>query len=293
MANLLDTIRNNSTAAATQPAGVTDQTQTVASLLRAKSGKAVGGGDIAASNLQETSAVDQTNQTLQNQVAPQAAIQQAGIEQQAMGQAQTAGIQKQEVAQNRAFNTMQNKLRTEELLAGFERDQGQLDLDRNKAQVNQFAQNLRLQNDKYVSDLQREGDRNRLNDANSFAEQYARESFDNNDELMQKKFNNISIASANDRDFQKSLAQMDIADAYSAFKAEQAANKQRAMYEGIGSITQAGIGAYGAQQSGTFSSEYKDYKDAGGTASYSGYNKGQGLIGANSGVTAKGPGEEA
>lgn len=243
--NLLDTIRSNSSQMATQPVGVTDESQKVAQLLRAKSGKVGGAPSIGASNLQETAAVDQANLQMQTQVAPQAAMQQAGLQQQAAQQQQTADIQKAELGQQLRFNEVENRLKTEQLLNQFERDQGQLDLDKNRAQVQQFTQGLRLSNDKYVSDLQREGSRARLDNEIKFNEALQNEMFDYDKELQEKVFENDDIAGMSDRDFQKRLSQMGIDEAWSTFRANQKANQQRAMYQGIGSLVQAGIGAYG------------------------------------------------
>lgn len=243
MANLLDTINQNAAAAATQPQGVTDESQKVANLLRAKSGKAATGGDVGASNLGETSASDQTNTQLQNQVAPAAAIQAANLSQQNSQQEQGAQIQKASVARGRASNTLQNKLQTTALLNQFEQNEGSLGLDKNKAQVDQLAQGLRLQNQQYVDDLNREGSKSRLDDQLQFQQAMQSEAFDNNKELQSKVFADQDIASMSDRDFKKRLEQMGIDDAWNMFNTNQKTAADRAKFTAIGSLASAGIGA--------------------------------------------------
>jgi hypothetical protein len=63
--------------------------------------------------------------------------------------------------------------------------------------------------------------------------------------MLETKLGNQSVLSASDRDFKKSLAQMGASDAYTMFKDEMAAAKERALYSGIGALATAGIGAYG------------------------------------------------
>lgn len=251
MANLLETIRNNSAALGTQKQGVQDNTQQVATLLRAKSGKAGSAPDSAISNLQETAAVDQTNNTIQNQVAPAQAIQQAGIEQQAKSATETAGIQKAELNQSRTFNEVENRLNTTKLLNQFEQNKGQLDLDKNKSQVQQFAQGLRLSNDKYISDLQREGSKARLDNEVKFNEALQNEAFDYDTQLQKQLFENEDIAKMSDRDFEKKLAQMGIDSAWTAFRSNQKANAEKSKYQAIGSLVSAGIGAAGSMSGGS------------------------------------------
>jgi len=246
MANLLDTLRQNSQVG---QQGVTDETSKLATLLRAKSGKAVGGSGVVSSNLGEQAAVAQTNQQLQQQVAPQAAIQQAGMAQQASQIQQQETQQRADIAQSRRFDTVQNKIKTDQLLKDLERNKGEIDVAKQGAQLEQLGANLRLQNKKYVDDLQREGQLARLNDDAAFREAALRSAMGNKMEIVNKTIDNNTILSANDREFKKKVAQIDIATAYNMFNADMAAGKQQAMWGGIGSLAKAGIAAYGAYSS--------------------------------------------
>lgn len=250
MANLLDAIRNNSSALATQQQGQTDTTQSLAGLLRAKSGKVVAAPGVGMSNLGEQSAVSQSNQQMQNEVAPQAELQNQALSTQATGQQQAADIQKTDIAQSRQASTLQNKLQTTALLNQFQQDKGKLDLEKNTAQVQQFAQGLRLQNSQYIDKLQMEGDRARLDDANSFNEELQSTIFGDNEDVLKQQLGDRSILDADENTYRKALGQMNVDQAWTVFNNEKKAQKQRAPYEAIGAIGQAGVGAYGASQGG-------------------------------------------
>lgn len=243
MPNLLDTIRQNSLP---QQQGVTDETSKLQALLRAKSGKAVPGSEVAASNLGEQQAVAQGNQQIQTQVAPAIQMQQAGQEAQSAGIQQQEEQQVQQIEQTRKFDNIQNKLKTQQLLNDLERDKGRIDLARDKARLEQVGAQLRLQDKKYIDNLQREGQKARLGDSINFQESMAQSVLGSNKELLEKNLGNKSILDVNDRDFQKSLAQMGASDAYKMFKDDAKAQKERALYTGIGGLVSAGAGAYGA-----------------------------------------------
>lgn len=239
--NLLDTIRTNS--ALTQQ-GQTDETAKLGTLLRARSGKSLSAPTISSSNLGEQSAVAQTNSTLQNQVAPTAALQNAQQQQQSSAITQQAGQQMSDIAQSRRFDDAQSKLKTDQLLSDLERNKGQIDVNRDKASLEQAAFQLRLQNQNYVQDLQREGARARLDNDVGFKQAIADQSLNiNNQELLQKQLGNKSILSASDREFKQAMAQMGVDTAYDMFTNEAKAQKERAIYSSIASLAGASMGA--------------------------------------------------
>lgn len=243
MPNLLDTIRQNSGQLPEQ--GVTDETQKLQGLLRAKSGKAVGGSAVSASNLGEQQAVAQTGQTLQNQIQPQAQIQAAQQGQQQAATQQAEQIQRTDIAQQRRFNDVQNRMRTESLLNDMERQNKQLSLEKDRASLEQVASGLRLQDKQYIDNLQREGAKQRLDNQMEFNKTLTDQIMGDNQDLLQKRLNNKSVLDASDRDFNKAMANMDINTAWDIFNNDMAAQKQRAIYGAAGALTTAGIGAYG------------------------------------------------
>lgn len=260
MANLLDAIRGNNQAL-TQKQGMTDETSKLSTLLRAKSGKASGGADVAQSNLGEQQAVAQTNQTMQNQVAPQAAAQLAGAEQVQMNQQTQQAGQEQQIAQSRKFDTIQSRLKTDEILQNLERGNKELDARQQAANMEQLGQNLRLSNTQYIDNLQREGDRSRLNSAQGYQEELARTMFGESQVMLEKNLANKSILSANDRDFERSMAVMGLDTAYGMFRQEAAGEAARGQAAAAGSIINTGIGAYGTSQD---NASKKDYYTTGG-----------------------------
>lgn len=239
MANLLDTIRQNS---APKPVGMEDDTTKLQSLLRAKSGKAVEGAPVAASSLGEQQANVNTNAQL-GQVAGQAAVQNAGLGAQQAAQNSELASQKVDIGQSNRFNTVQNKLQTDKLLQDFAQSGGQIDLAQDKAKVNQLGFNLRMANQQYVDNLNREGARARLNDDLSFKQEMAKKTFGNNEALFKAQLGNKSILDASNNEFQKAMGSMTADQAYEAFHNSVAAEKERALYTGIASVAGAGIGA--------------------------------------------------
>lgn len=243
MANLLDTIRQNNQAAATQKQGVTDETGKLAALLRAKSGKEVGGGDFSSSNLGEQQAVANTNTQTASTLAPAVQVQTAGLETQQAAQQQQVDAQKSELAQNRRFDTIQARIKTDALLQDLEQNKGRIDQQRKDAAVNQVAQNLRLQNSQYIDSLQKEGARSRLDDENSFNEELAKTTFGDNRELLEKSLGNKSILDASDNEFSVAMGQMTQQNAYDIFRNDMKAEKERGMMGAIGGLVTSAVGA--------------------------------------------------
>jgi hypothetical protein len=246
MASLMDIIRNNSNQSLSgqlQPQ-VGDETQKAATLLRAKSGKAVGGGAVAQSNIGEQTAADQTASTMQNSIAPAAALQQTQVGQQESAQQQQSQLQQADIAQTNKFATEQTKQKTAEILNGLSQGNRQIDLNRDKASLEQVGVNLRLSNQKYTDDLQREGDRARLDNANNFSQEYARTVLNDTGDLASRGRINASALAADDRTFRTAMAGMDIQGAYNMFRTESAAESNRALWTSGAATASAGVGAY-------------------------------------------------
>lgn len=236
MANLLEALQ------ASGPAGTTSQLST---LLRAKTGKAVGGPATALSSQQERAAIAQTAQEMQP-VQQAATVQQAQQEQQAREVAQRSQIGQAEVAQQRQANKLQNQIRTNQLLQELEQGKGKIDMSRYQASLEQIGQNLRLNNQQYVDNLQREGARSRLNDDLQFKEQLQASIFQDAKSLLEKQLGNKSILAANDREFEIAMERMGYENAVSLLNSQMRAEREAGMYAGIAGVAQAGISGYGA-----------------------------------------------
>jgi hypothetical protein len=120
-----------------------------------------------------------------------------------------------------------------------------LDMKRQTAAVEQLGQNLRLQDKKYVQELQQQGNMARLSTDADFKKELARSIMGKNTELLEKQLQNRNILDVSDDEFKRSMARMDISTAWDMFKNDLATQKQRELYSGAGAVTTAGVGAYG------------------------------------------------
>lgn len=242
--NLLDTLRQNRQAL-TQPPGMTDESRRVATLLRAKSGREVGGPEIGASSLAEQQAVTQAQQQMQEQVVPQAVLQEQQQGLAAETEAQQTAAQRQALEQSRRFDNIQTRIQTDRILRELEEGRGRLDLAAERAATQQAAFNLRMQNQQYVARLQQAGAAARLADEASFREQLSRDILGENQKLLQKNLEGRAILDVNEREFRKSLAEMGAGDAYSMFREDLDAARQRGLITGVVGMGTAGLGAAG------------------------------------------------
>lgn len=250
MASLLDVIRQNSNKTVDpNQAQMTDQTDLASKLLRAKSGKAVGSGDTGASNLGEASAVATTQQGLK-QLGTQAQVQNQGVEQAAAGQQQQLDQAKSGIDQSRRFDTIQTKLQTNQVLNDLERNKGQIDLNKQKGAMEQVGNNLRLQNQQYVDNLQREGKKARLDNELEFKTQLANDVIGAKTSLFKDQMTANQLLDLDNNAFKKQLGNMSIDAAWGMWKDNAKAANTRGIYSAAGGLVTAGIGAAGSMPSG-------------------------------------------
>lgn len=270
MNNLLDIINQN---AQLQKQGAQDSTAQARQLFAAKTGRQTSPG-VATSNLGEQQAIDQTNASI-GQVQQSQQIQQAGQQQQAAGIQQAAEQQRQGLEQAREGNQLQYKLQSQQLLNDLERDRNQLDLSRDRARLEQLGSTLALQDRQYVDTLRQEGQKRRLDDKLEFERALQEDIFGNSRDLLAQSLDNKSVLNASDREWKQMLADMDINYAMEIARREaDAANtsQQAAAAQGL---FNAAVGAYGTSKQGGFNKEYQTYKDDGGKATFSAYEKGK------------------
>lgn len=245
MPSLLDTIRNNSNKTLTnqmQPQ-VTDETQKAATLLRAKSGKSADGGAVAQSNLGEQAAAGAGATAIATEVAPAAALQSAAVGQQESAQTQQAQTQQAGIKQGMKFNTLQTKMKTDEILNQLSQGNREINANTDAASLEQVGANLRLSTQKYTDDLQREGQRARLDQGNNFDIEFGQSILDQSSEITKNSRLNNAILSQNDRDFRDSISNMDIATAYKMFNTQMAGEKTSAQWQQGAAAAGAGVAA--------------------------------------------------
>lgn len=234
MANLLEAL---------QPK-MEDTTSQLATLLRAKSGKAVEAPATSLSTQQEQAALAQTAQQMQP-VQAAAQTQELAQEQQAREVAQRAEQQQTEIAQARQANELQTKLRTDQLFQELEQGRGKIGLAKYQSNLEQVGFNLRLNNKEYVDNLQREGARARLNDKIQFEKQLSESILASNRELLEKQLGNKSVLAANDREFGKRMAEMGVQNAWQIVNNDIKSAKEIGQTQAIGGLITTGIGVTG------------------------------------------------
>lgn len=258
--NLADALRLSSQRAQAQPKlGVADtlsQTKNIQGILNTgTTGKVAtaGEGQPAPSNIGEQMARQQTATAL-TQGAAEAA--QTGAAQQAAGRQLEADIgfenaefeQAQVEAQDRMLN-MAN-----EILTQYSTGQRELDYDRDRSAMDQVTQGLRLSNDKYISDLKRQGQKNRLNSALAFREALQRTVFEEEEDLFRNSITFRKAMRADGREFEAQMSQMSIDDALAISRDNAKQANTEMMYSGISGMVSgaAQIGAkYAAGSPGT------------------------------------------
>lgn len=287
--NLLQTIQQNRQTLA-QPQGVTDQTQQVQGLMAAKSGKAAAAPDTGISNLGEQSAVATTNQQLGQQQVLNTAQSQAENTA-AAGIDQNTAIQKTNIAQQNAFNTVQNRVQTNAILNSLAQDKGNIQTQQKQAALEQVSFNLSMQDKQYTDTIQNIGARRRLDNDVNFKSEQQQIAFGNSLSILQQKLGESDVLAASDRDFQKALSNLSIQDAMkiaqiqaagaqSSFdvnasiasqqaNAEQTQANKKSEYGAAASVIGAGAQAYGDEQTGKFDQDYLDAQGSGYKGTYS------------------------
>ena len=261
MANLLEALKPQ----------MQDTTSGLSTLLRAKSGKAVGGPTTALSTQQEQAALAQTAQQMQP-VEAAAQAQAMGEEQQTREIQQKTGQQLTDIAQSQQANQMQTQLRTDQLLQELQQNRGKIDLAKYQSGLEQVGFNLRLSNKEYVDNLQREGSRARLDDKFQFEEQLTASILKDNKALFEKQLANKSILAANDREWQIAMERMGSQVAYDIFRNDMKADKERAAAGAIGTLITTGIGAYGKYTEDKDKTAYYSSPEGLKDTSYEGYS---------------------
>lgn len=218
-----------------------EQTQKMS---QAATGKAAAGGvDVAVSNIGEQLATQEAAKQ-QQQLATQANT--AENEQQQKEQEQYMQLHDQELEiRNQALKVKQEfNSRLSQVLAEFKERGDELDLDKQKAQVDQITQMTRLLDDKYINNLKLEGSRRRLADKKAFQEAALDAAFNNQISALNDNFEFQSILRADDRAAKVKLEQMGYQTALDIVNSEIESNKEALAWRGAGSLLETGIAAY-------------------------------------------------
>jgi hypothetical protein len=248
MATLLDKIQQNLNQPEVQlNLGVQDNTSLAEKLLRGKSGKATT-RSMGSSNIQEQVAQQDTNAQLQ-QLALTGQQQAVSLGQDQNAQQQKEQAARQELEQNRQQSLLQARLDSNRILQDLEQNRQELGLDKQKAQLEQLGHSLALQDKKYTDRLQQEGNRMRLDNAASFADEIARQDLGNGLDVLKSSLGMNNILAEDDRTFRRKLGQISLQDALSLAKQSSKAASTQQLYSGLGGIISGGLAAYDSSQS--------------------------------------------
>lgn len=236
----LTSLRQASVSAPT-PSIQPNQTETVQSLINAKSGKANTTGEgPRISNIGEQQANAQAAAGVQQQLQQQqvGAQKQAGqIQQQDQDQAAKTRTLSEETS--KAMDDYLNQ--TQSTLDQYVQGTRQLDMNKDKAKLEQMGIVMRMANDNYVSNLQREGARARLNNDAAFNDALNRSVFADEEDLMQNDLQFRSMLNADDRSFNEGLANINLDFAVQMANSNNRAAANQQMWTGIGSLAGAGV----------------------------------------------------
>ena len=270
MATLFDKIQNNLVAKPETP-GQQDQTRKAAGLLAARSGKQVA-APAPMSNLAEQMAGAQTEQAA-------AEVQQKGQMAAAeLGQAQAAVTEAERGERaDLALRQQQSQQRASQQKQQILRELGQgrrtLDTEKDRAKLEQLSHTMALSDRKYVDQLQREGQKLRLDNDLAFREALQKSILGSNEELLREGLGNKDILQADDREFREMMSGIDIDFAMKMADNELADAKKAAMISGVTTLATSGLGAYGTYSQGGFDQGYQDARDTGYKGNYSTYQE--------------------
>lgn len=237
-----------------------DETGTVKQLLAAKKGiigspAALGPTGLATA---EVAARAPAQQQLA-QIGQAAQLQSAAIGQAAEGQAEEQRQREQAIAGQQQESSLRNRVQTENILRGLEQGRAEVGEKQRQQGLETVAANLRLQDARYVDNLRREGERARLQEDISFAEQLQKTVAEDNMAALKLQIKNKSLLNASDRDFDKAMAKLGYTDVINMAKENLKADSERALIGGTTGLVTTGIGAYDKISKGGLSSGYQSY----------------------------------
>jgi len=233
---LLEALRTRKTGA---PAtvGATDTTRQVQDALRAKSGRAVSGGGAgpARSSIGEQAAA--TPATLaQEQLGQQQQVQdvQFGLQQQDLAAKEKAA--RSDIGMQRQRQDLKMKLQTQSIMNDLERSGKEMDTARYQTSMEQLGINLRLQNKKYLDELNMNAAQARLTDELEFNEALQKSIFSDLQDIQIEGLEWSTMMNASNREFREQLANININSALRMAEDEAKAANTRAIYEGASTV---------------------------------------------------------
>jgi hypothetical protein len=223
------------------PAPTLGQTEQAQGLLRAKVGAGQTGTEgPRRSSIQETAAAQDT----QSQLA------QGALSNKLQGKQLLQAEEEQAVKTEQQFLNLnedkenmraQMARQTAEILNQFESGIKQLDSQKDKAALEQVGFMLRLQDDKYVADLNQNAQRIGLENDLKFKEEITRAAFEDDMDIFKNNIEFQTFMNMDRRQFEVQVAQMDINYAMQLASRELDSAKTQQLFTGVGNLATAGL----------------------------------------------------
>lgn len=239
MASLFDAMNLNlDSSSLPKMIGTGGATGEIQQIQAAKSGKAVGAGDIPTAGLAERQAINSAASQIQTQVAPAAQVQAAQIQGAMQGTQEATASQLGMIDQASKLQTAEFNNKIESIISDLTRTKTDISDQDKRSKMDAAATLMALQDKNYVAELQDIGRRRNLTDKVSQENAIADIVFGNSVQVLNSKLQAGDVMSATNRDFNQALASISINDAIAVANAEMAtqaelaqAARDQAVYE--------------------------------------------------------------
>lgn len=245
MATLTEALNQGSLIKSNAAAGApTNLTQAIQGLSAAKAGKDVSfTSSPAISNVQEQVA-QQEVRTAAQKVQEAGAFERRAIDQQVaqvqeVEQAELVNLDEQRMSQQSEY---QDRLNT--ILDDFEKQGEQLDFMKQKALAEQAGFLMRMSSDKYISQLETQGRKSRLNSEINFKDALARSIFRDEIDLFQSDLDFRAYLNSKDRAAKDALSVLSLDQALALATASAKSEGAQKFWSGVGDTGSAVAGAY-------------------------------------------------
>ncbi len=222
------------------------QGQDIATLIKARSGKAQQAGAAPAmSNVAEQVAANQVR-TAQAQVGAEGKIQAAQQQEQAADISQREQQSEKQFQEQRIDQKQQLRQKTDAILNEYMLGNKKIRNMQDIENLEQVGFGIRLNNEQYINQLQNEGNRARLDDMSQFRYQAAQDAwgFKNDQAMDQRAFD--SMMGLSDREFAERLAEYDAQDIISELEYQSKTASARGKAESAGGIMNGLLGLAGS-----------------------------------------------
>jgi hypothetical protein len=149
-----------------------------------------------------------------------------------------------QLTEQQASQVQQYRQKATSILDSLNRNRSQLSFAKQKAATEQAGFLARLSSQRYVNELQMAGKRRRLDEANNFKNAAIESTFRDMEDLLQSDLQFRRALGADQRDFAKYMAGMDLDTALAVASGAAQSQATAAQFSGLSSVASAGSQAY-------------------------------------------------